>query len=93
RIMRAKAKGIIGASDFIEVFVSTPLEICEQRDVKGLYAKARKGEITDFTGIQSPFEEPQHADLVLDTAKHSASESAARLLKHLEEINKKYGYE
>jgi len=58
--IRNIAKTIIGESDFVEVFVNTPLEVCEQRDVKGLYAKARKGEIKDFTGITSAFEAPKN---------------------------------
>ena len=56
--IREQAKTIIGASDFVEIFIDTPLEVCEQRDVKGLYAKARKGEVKDFTGISAPFEAP-----------------------------------
>lgn len=58
RAIRAQAQSIIGANDFIEVFVDCPLEVCEQRDVKGLYAKARAGEIKQFTGIDAPFEAP-----------------------------------
>ena len=60
------AANIIGKDDFLEVFVSTPLEECEKRDVKGLYAKARKGEIQNFTGISAPFEVPEHPALSLD---------------------------
>ncbi len=63
---REEAKRII-CDDYIEIFVSTPLEVCEQRDVKGLYKKARKGEIPNFTGINSPYEEPKNADLVINT--------------------------
>ncbi len=63
---REEAKRIIG-DDYIEIFVSTPLEVCEQRDVKGLYKKARNGEIPNFTGINSPYEEPKNADLVINT--------------------------
>jgi adenylylsulfate kinase len=65
--IRELAKGIIGAQDFIEVFVDTPLEVCEARDVKGLYAKARKGEVKDFTGISAPFEPPAAPDIRLKT--------------------------
>lgn len=64
---RTLAKQIIGANNFIEIFVNTPVELCEERDVKGLYKKARAGEIKDFTGINSPFEAPENADLVLFT--------------------------
>jgi adenylylsulfate kinase len=65
--IRTMAKEIIGQDDFLEVFVSAPLEICETRDVKGLYAKARKGEIQEFTGISSPFDIPPDPDLVIKT--------------------------
>lgn len=64
---RQMAKDIIGADSFMEVYVSTPLEECERRDIKGLYKRARNGEIADFTGISSPYEVPQHADVTLDT--------------------------
>lgn len=68
--MRRLAASIIGA-DFLEIFVDTPLEICEARDVKGLYAKARRGEIKDFTGIDSPYEAPEDPFLRLTTANKS----------------------
>lgn len=72
--LRALARNIIGAEDFIEVFVDCPLEVCEARDVKGLYAKARRGEIPDFTGISAPFERPEHPFISLNTAIQSVSE-------------------
>lgn len=72
------------AGDFIEVYVSTPIEVCEQRDVKGLYAKARAGEITGFTGIDDPYEPPLSPELELSTLDQSPEESAARILKELE---------
>lgn len=65
--IRALAKTIIGKNDFREIFVDTPVEECERRDVKGLYARARNGEISDFTGISSPFEAPPHPDLIIST--------------------------
>lgn len=65
---------------FLEVFVSTPLAECEKRDVKGLYAKARRGEIKNFTGISAPFEAPEHPALSLDTSTLSLEESVKRLL-------------
>lgn len=68
RGMRRMAAEIIGKDDFLEIFVSTPLEDCERRDVKGLYARARKGEIKQFTGISAPFEEPEKPALTLNTA-------------------------
>ena len=82
--LRTLAKDIIGRDDFIEIFVSTPLNVCEQRDVKGLYAKARKGEIADFTGIDAPFEAPQKADLELDTSAMTIEECVKKLLEKLE---------
>ena len=66
--IRQMAKNIIGENDFIEVFLNTPLEVCEQRDTKGLYRKARSGEIKDFTGISSPFEAPKNPDIEIDTS-------------------------
>ncbi len=78
--IREQAKMIIGADDFIEVFVDTPLHICEQRDVKGLYAKARKGEVKDFTGISAPFEAPSSPALVLQTEDIAIEASTAELL-------------
>ena len=75
------AANIIGKEDFLEIFVSTPLEECEKRDVKGLYAKARKGEIQNFTGISAPFEVPVHPALSLDTSELSLEESVNRLLE------------
>lgn len=79
--MRRMASDIIGADSFLEVYVSTPLEECERRDVKGLYAKARRGEIKNFTGISAPFEAPTSPALDLDTSKLSLQESVERLLQ------------
>lgn len=78
---RRMASGIIGADDFKEVYVSTPLEVCEQRDVKGLYARARRGEIKDFTGISAPFEIPEHPALTLDTSVLTLEESVDKVLE------------
>jgi adenylylsulfate kinase len=74
------AADIIGRDDFLEIYVSTPIEECERRDVKGLYAKARRGEIKNFTGISAPFEAPENPALELDTSKLSLEESVNRLL-------------
>ena len=79
--IREMAANIIGKDDFLEIFVSTPLEECEKRDVKGLYAKARKGEIRNFTGISAPFEVPEHPALSLDTSKLTLEESVNCLLE------------
>ena len=73
--IRGLAQNIIGANDFIEIFLNPPLEVCEQRDTKGLYKKARAGEIKDFTGISSPFEAPKHPALEIDTSVTSIKDS------------------
>jgi bifunctional enzyme CysN/CysC len=80
---RENARDIVGADSFLEVYVSTSLEECERRDVKHLYAKARKGEIPNFTGISSPYEEPQHPDVVVDTANRSIDEVVDAVLEQL----------
>lgn len=79
--MREMAANIIGKQNFMEIYISTPLEECERRDVKGLYAKARRGEIKNFTGISAPFEVPAHPALSLDTSKLSVEESVNKLLE------------
>lgn len=81
--LREMAAEIIGKDYFVEVFVSTPLEECEKRDVKGLYAKARRGEIKNFTGISAPFEAPEHPDITLDTSKLPVEESVKILLDYV----------
>ena len=78
--LRQMAARIIGPDDFLEIYVSTPLSECERRDVKGLYAKARKGEIKAFTGISAPFEEPANPALTLDTTQLDVQQSVERLL-------------
>lgn len=78
--IREMAASIIGKDDFLEIYVSTPIAECEHRDVKGLYAKARKGEIKNFTGISAPFEAPSHPALSLDTSVLSVEESVNKLL-------------
>ncbi len=80
---REMAKKIIGSTDFVEVFINCPLSICEQRDVKGLYAKARKGEIKDFTGIDSPFEVPLNSDIELFTNQNSSQECVEIILEKI----------
>ena len=81
--LREMAAKIIGKDNFVEVYISTPIEVCEQRDVKGLYAKARRGEIKDFTGVSAPFEAPQSPDLELDTSSLSLEESENSLLNYI----------
>jgi adenylylsulfate kinase len=77
--IRNIARNIIGDKDFIEVYIHAPLEICEQRDVKGLYKKARAGEVKEFTGISAPYENPQNPDIVIHSYNRSIDEST-RLL-------------
>lgn len=79
--MRQMAASIIGRDDFMEIYVSTPIEECERRDVKGLYSKARRGEIKDFTGVSAPFDVPECPTLELDTSVLSLEESVSQLLK------------
>ncbi|OFY85809.1 MAG: adenylyl-sulfate kinase [Bacteroidetes bacterium RIFCSPLOWO2_12_FULL_35_15] len=81
--IRNIAKTIIGPTDFIEVYVNTPLEICEQRDVKGLYARARKGEVKDFTGISAPFEASVNPNVEVKTNEMSVEESVKRILNKI----------
>ncbi len=78
------AREIAGDIDFIEVFVDTPLETCEDRDPKGFYARARRGEIPNFTGISSPYEPPERADIHLDAGDRSAEELANEVLQQLQ---------
>ena len=81
--IREMAASIIGKDDFLEIYVSTPITECERRDVKGLYAKARKGEIKNFTGVSAPFEAPSHPALSLDTSVLSVEESVNKLLGYV----------
>lgn len=81
--IREYAKSIIGDGDFEEVFINTPLEICESRDVKGLYKKARAGEIKGFTGIDSPYEAPLSSNLEIKTVNHTIEESTDILLRFI----------
>jgi adenylylsulfate kinase len=78
--LRMLARNIIGEEDFKEVFVSTPLEECERRDVKGLYARARMGEVKNFTGISAPFEIPENPALEIDTSRLALEESVNRVV-------------
>ena len=83
---RLKAREIIGEDSFVEIYVSTPIEECEKRDVKGLYAKARAGEIPNFTGITSPYEKPMNADFEIDTTGLTIEEAADSVMEFLKEI-------
>lgn len=81
--LRRMARDIIGATDFKEIYVSTPLDVCERRDVKGLYARARRGEVKHFTGISAPFEVPADPALTLDTSRLSLEESVDKVMQLL----------
>jgi adenylylsulfate kinase len=87
--IREKAKKIIGKDNFLEIFVNTPLEVCESRDVKGLYKKARKGEIKNFTGIDAPFEHPVNPFLEIRTENQTIEESVEIVLNSIIKLIKK----
>jgi sulfate adenylyltransferase len=87
RSTRNDVRNMVGDGHYIEIFVDTPLEVCEQRDVKGLYAKARRGEIKGFTGIDDPYEAPDHAEIVLDTVTTTPEENARKILEYLIDQN------
>lgn len=86
--IRQMARDIIGHDDFLEVYVSTPIEECERRDVKGLYARARKGEVKNFTGISAPFEAPSHPALSIDTSQLSLDECVRQVVELITNHNK-----
>jgi adenylylsulfate kinase len=79
--IREMAKDIIGSADFIEVYINAPLEVCEQRDVKGLYKKAREGKIKEFTGIDAPYEAPENPDIEIHTDEWSIEDSVEKCLE------------
>jgi len=81
---RAEAREVIGKENFIEVHVDASLEVCEQRDVKGLYKKARAGEIKSFTGIDSPYEEPEHPDVIAESGRSTIHTCVSKILFTLE---------
>jgi adenylylsulfate kinase len=80
---RNNIRDILGAENFVEIYVNTPLAECERRDVKGLYAKAREGKITNFTGIDAPYEAPQHPDVEIDTTELSVEEAVSEIMKQI----------
>ncbi|MDG6960250.1 MAG: adenylyl-sulfate kinase [Nitrososphaerota archaeon] len=88
RSSRVEAEEMIGPDRFVEVFVSAPLAVCEERDPKGLYAKARRGEITNMTGVQAPYEAPERPDLVVDTTRGTPEQSVDELISGLERLGK-----
>ena len=83
RADRARARALVEAGDFIEIFCSADLGVCEARDTKGLYAKARAGQIKEFTGISSPYEEPEHPELRVETGSQSLEDSVAQVITYL----------
>lgn len=85
RAARNECRKMVGDEHFIEVFVNTPIEVCEQRDVKGLYAKARRGELKGFTGVDDPYEAPPNPEVMLDTVKNTPEQNARMLITYLEE--------
>lgn len=85
RATRDEVRGMVGSDQFVEVFVDTPLGVCEQRDAKGMYAKARRGEIKNFTGIDDPYEAPLNPEITLDTVAHTPNENAQQILDYLVE--------
>jgi adenylylsulfate kinase len=88
RTSRASARQMIGPERFVEVYVKASLKTCEERDPKGLYAKARRGEITNMTGIQDPYEEPSDADIVVETEKGTPAQSVDSIIESLRKLNK-----
>lgn len=85
RIDRDKARALLAPGEFIEVFVKVPIEVAEERDPKGLYKKARSGEVKEFTGISAPYEEPLNPELVIDTSQSDPGRSAEMVLSYLKE--------
>lgn len=86
RDARNECRKMVGEDRFIEIFVDTPLEVCEQRDVKGLYARARRGEIKGFTGVDDPYEPPRDPEITLDTVNFTPEQNTAKIISHLEEL-------
>lgn len=85
RLERELARNIVAKEDFIEIYCRCDLSVCEQRDVKGLYRKARQGRIANFTGISSPYEPPENPELIIDTEQLDIDECVQRVLNHLNE--------
>jgi sulfate adenylyltransferase len=83
RAIRNEVRAMVGSEHFVEVFVDTPIEVCEQRDYKGMYAKARRGEIKGFTGIDDPYEAPEHPEITLDTVSCTPEENAHKIVQYL----------
>ncbi len=80
---RDMVRALLPEGEFVEIFVDTPLDVAEDRDVKGLYAKARAGEIAEFTGISSPYEAPDRPEIRIDTTRETAEQAASRIVEHV----------
>ncbi len=85
RVDRQRVRDLVGEYNFLEIYCHCPLEVCEQRDVKGLYKKARAGEIKNYTGISAPYEAPENPELIVDTSKESLESSVKKVLRLLAE--------
>ena len=83
RAERKMVSGMMAPGEFVEVFIDTPLAVAEERDVKGLYAKARSGQLMNFTGIDSPYEAPETPEIYIDTTKMTVDEAAEKIVKRL----------
>jgi adenylylsulfate kinase len=83
RVDRNRARALVAPEDFVEIYCRCPLQICEERDVKGLYRKARRGEVQDFTGISAPYEEPENPELVIDTGKQQLADCVGEVVQYL----------
>ena len=81
---RRRVRDLVGDDDFVEIYCRCSLETCEDRDVKGMYQKARRGEISEFTGISSPYEEPERAEIIVDTDQHTIEECVDQIIAELE---------
>ena len=86
RGLRAPARGLVEAGEFCEVYIDAPLEVAESRDRKGLYAKARRGDLVNFTGLDSPYETPEHPEVVIDTTRSSAEMAAEMVVAQLRKM-------
>ncbi|MEB3333932.1 MAG: adenylyl-sulfate kinase [Cyanobacteriota bacterium] len=86
RVDRARARALVDPGDFMEIFCAADLQVCEGRDTKGLYAKARAGQIKEFTGISSPYEAPEHPELRIDTGRQSLEDCVQQVLAHLQDV-------
>ncbi|MBT5449963.1 MAG: adenylyl-sulfate kinase, partial [Gemmatimonadetes bacterium] len=85
---RDAVRELMGEGDFVEIFIDTPVEICEERDPKGLYKKARTGEISNFSGISDPYEVPEKPEMIIKTADWTAEEAAVLIIEMLEKSGK-----